>query len=32
MTMRDELGIFYQDEPFAPFFSATGQPAETPWR
>ncbi len=32
MRMRDELGVIYQDEAFAPLFSHTGQPAEAPWR
>jgi transposase len=32
MTMRDEVGVFYTDEQFAPLFSTTGQPAEAPWR
>jgi transposase len=32
MMMREELGILYADEPFIPFFSSTGQPAEAPWR
>ncbi len=32
MRMRDELGVIYQDEVFAPLFSHTGQPAEAPWR
>lgn len=32
MTMRNELGVLYADEPFAPFFSSTGQPAVVPWR
>ena len=32
MTMRDELGVFYADQLFASFVSATGQPAEAPWR
>jgi transposase len=32
MRMRDELGVFYDDQQFAHLFSHTGQPAETPWR
>jgi transposase len=28
MHMRDELGMIYQNETFAPLFSHTGQPAE----
>ncbi|MBN1427297.1 MAG: transposase [Anaerolineae bacterium] len=32
MTMRDELGTFYQDEDFAELYPAVGQPAEAPWR
>ncbi|HEX2186293.1 MAG TPA: IS1182 family transposase [Chloroflexota bacterium] len=32
MRMRDELGVFYQDEAFAALFPARGQPAESPWR
>ena len=32
MRMRDELGVFYQDEAFAVLFPARGQPAESPWR
>jgi transposase len=32
MRMRDKLGIFYQDEQFAPLFPYQGQPAECPWR
>jgi len=32
MTMRDELGVFYDDQGFAPLFPTRGQPAETPWR
>src|ERR671930_1618217 len=30
--MRDDLGVFYQDEAFAALFPARGQPAESPWR
>lgn len=32
MRMRDELGVFYQDEAFATLFSPRGQSAESPWR
>jgi transposase len=32
MRMRDELGVFYQDEAFAVLFPSRGQPAESPWR
>lgn len=32
MTMRNELGVFYEDQQFADLFSQTGQPAEAPWR
>ncbi len=32
MRMRDELGIFYQDEAFATLFAVRGQAAESPWR
>ncbi len=32
MRMRDELGVLYTDEPFAPLFSSRGQPAEAPAR
>jgi transposase len=32
MRMRDELGVFYQDEAFATLFSTRGQSAESPWR
>jgi len=32
MTMRDELGVFWDDQQFAHLFSHTGQPAEAPWR
>ena len=32
MRMRDDLGVFYQDEAFAALFPARGQPAESPWR
>ena len=32
MQMRDDLGVFYNDEEFADLFSHTGQPALAPWR
>lgn len=32
MRLRDELGLFYSDERFAPLFAQRGQPAEAPWR
>lgn len=32
MSMRDQLGVFYDDELFADLFSAKGQPALSPWR
>lgn len=32
LRMRDELGVFYQDDAFAALFPARGQPAESPWR
>ena len=32
MKMRDELGIFYQDQQFSALFSQRGQPALCPWR
>jgi len=32
MRMRDESGVIYEDEAFAPLFSHRGQPAEAPWR
>jgi len=32
MRIRDELGVFYQDEAFAALFAVRGQPAESPWR
>ncbi len=32
MKLRDELGVIYQDERFAPLFPAVGQRAEAPWR
>lgn len=30
LTMRDELGIIYQDDDFAQMFSHAGKPAEAP--
>lgn len=32
MTMRDELGVFYEDMAFASMFAVRGRPAQTPWR
>ncbi|NJM71609.1 MAG: transposase [Scytonema sp. RU_4_4] len=32
IRMRDELGVFYSDEAFAPLFPRRGQPALAPWR
>lgn len=32
LKMRDELGVFYEDEDFAGCFSTRGQPGEAPWR
>lgn len=32
MRIRDEVGIIYQDEAFAPLFPRRGRPAEAPWR
>jgi transposase len=32
MTMRDELGVIYQNEMFAHLFPRDGQPALAPWR
>ena len=32
MRMRDEIGVRYADETFAPLFSTRGRPAEAPWR
>lgn len=32
MTMRDEFGLFFQDEQFESLFPRRGQPAEAPWR
>lgn len=32
LCLRDDLGLFYQDEQFADLFPTRGQPAEAPWR
>ena len=32
MTLRDELGSFYNDSDFAELYSTEGQPALHPWR
>jgi transposase len=32
MRLRDELGMIYQNEAFAPLFPLRGRPAEAPWR
>nr|WP_225896545.1 transposase [Amazonocrinis nigriterrae] len=32
MRLRDELGVFYQDEDFACVYPQVGQPAQAPWR
>lgn len=32
LTLRDHLGVLFQDESFASLFPRRGQPAETPWR
>src|SRR5579871_1663585 len=32
LRLRDELGIIYTDDLFAPLFPRHGQPAEAPWR
>src|SRR5919197_882585 len=32
IRIRDELGVIYPDEQFAPLFSTRGQPAVAPWR
>ena len=32
IQMRDQLGVFYRDEDFAPLFPTRGQPALAPWR
>jgi transposase len=32
LRLRDDLGLFYTDERFAPLFAVQGRPAETPWR
>jgi transposase len=32
LRMRDEVGVLYTDETFAPWFSTRGRPADAPWR
>jgi transposase len=32
LRLRDDLGLFYSDEQFAPLFAQRGQPAKSPWR
>lgn len=32
IRMRDELGVLYTNETFAPLFPPDGQPALAPWR
>jgi transposase len=32
LRMRDEVGVLYADQTFAPLFSTRGRPAEAPWR
>ncbi|MEH2156775.1 MAG: hypothetical protein V7K66_21400 [Nostoc sp.] len=32
MRLRNELGVFYQDEDFAALYPQRGQPAQAPWR
>jgi transposase len=32
MKMRDELGVFFDDDQFVNLFSSRGQPALSPWR
>ena len=32
MRLRDEIGIFYQDEDFASLYPKRGQSAQAPWR
>ncbi len=32
LRIRDRLGVFFEDEQFAPLFSERGQPAFSPWR
>lgn len=32
LTIRDELGVFYNDQDFASLYPMRGQAAETPWR
>src|SRR5438093_13635508 len=31
-SLRDEVGVFYTDAPFADLFPTRGQPADAPWR
>ena len=32
LTMRDQLGILYEDQTFSALFSERGRPAEVPWQ
>lgn len=32
LTIRDRIGVLFDDEMFIPLFSSCGQPAESPWR
>jgi transposase len=32
LTMRDQLGVLYQDQDFSALFSQRGRPAESPWQ
>src|SRR5215475_10529822 len=32
ITLREELGVLYQDADFAALFAVEGRPAEAPWR
>lgn len=32
LTLRDHLGVLFQDEAFSHLFARRGQPAEAPWR
>src|SRR5258708_5247174 len=32
LRLREDLGMFYTDEHFAPLFAPCGRPAEAPWR
>jgi len=32
LTIRDHIGVLFDDELFDPLFAPQGQPAETPWR